>query len=89
MSKAIGLEPPKNINVYYIVSIYRDMELADEIEFSETFENYLMAKMFYEKEIKKAKHEYFITFEIEIEQEINEGKFETETIRIADNFIEK
>ena len=63
-------KPPKKDEVNFVVAIYKDMELADEIETADSFENYSEALDFYNEEVKKAENKYFIelTFEVETEE---------------------
>lgn len=84
--------PPKNININYVVAIYKDMELADGIETSNSFENDFQAALkFYDATINRVKNNQYVTLELEIEQEFD-GKadvYSVENIRIADNYIEE
>lgn len=84
--------PPKNININYVVAIYKDMELADDIETSNSFENDFQAALkFYNEIIDRVKNNQYVTLELEIEQEFD-GKadvYSVENIRIADNYIEE
>lgn len=84
--------PPKNININYVVAIYKDMELADDIETANSFENDFQAALkFYNETIDRVKNNQYVTLELEIEQEFD-GKadvYSVENIRIADNYIEE
>ena len=84
--------PPKNININYVVAIYKDMELADDIETLNSFENDFQAALkFYNETIDRVKNNQYVTLELEIEQEFD-GKadvYSVENIRIADNYIEE
>lgn len=79
--------PPKNININYVVAIYKDMELA-----SNSFESDFQAALkFYNETIDRVKNNQYVTLELEIEQEFD-GKadvYSVENIRIADNYIEE
>jgi hypothetical protein len=75
--------PPKNININYVVAIYKDMELADDIETSNSFESDFQAALkFYNETIDRIKNNQYVTLELEIE-------YSVENIRIADNYIEE
>lgn len=84
--------PPKNININYVVAIYKDMELSDDIETSNSFESDFQAALkFYNETIDRVKNNQYVTLELEIEQEFD-GKadvYSVENIRIADNYIEE
>lgn len=84
--------PPKNININYVVSIYKDMKLADDIETSNSFESDFQAALkFYNETIDRVKNNQYVTLELEIEWEFD-GKadvYSVENIRIADNYIEE
>lgn len=84
--------PPKNININYVVAIYKDMELADDIEISNSFESDFQAALkFYNETIDRVQNNQYVTLELEIEQEFD-GKadvYSVENIRIADNYIEE
>lgn len=68
------------------------MELADDIETSNSFESDFQAALkFYNETIDRVKNSQYITLELEIEQEFD-GKadvYSVENIRIADNYIEE
>lgn len=84
--------PPKNININYVVAIYKDMKLADDIETSNSFESDFQAALkFYNETIDRVKNNQYVTLELEIEWEFD-GKadvYSVENIRIADNYIEE
>lgn len=84
--------PPKNININYVVAIYKDMKLADDIETSNSFESDFQAALkFYNETIDRIKNNQYVTLELEIEWEFD-GKadvYSVENIRIADNYIEE
>lgn len=83
---------PIKIQINYIVAIYKDMALADEIETSNSFGNdYKLALKFYTETIKKVGNNQYVTLELEIEQEFD-GKadiYSIENMHIADNYIEE
>lgn len=84
--------PPKNININYVVAIYKDMELADEFETLNGFENDFQAALkFYNEIIDRVKNNQYVTLELEIEQELDDRAdiYSVENIRIADNYIEE
>lgn len=77
---------PESVTTYYVVQIYKDMEIADEVATSTSFSNYEQALRFYNLTIKEAKKEFFVTLELEIE--IIDRKTRYETLRLADNYSE-
>ena len=79
------LEPPKNVLVGFIVNIYKDMELADELEYSNYHIDYENAKADYEAEKNKANGNYFVELIAETEIEYEDNKFETEERQLAHN----
>ena len=81
----MAVEAPKKDEVNFVVTIYKDMELADEIEFSNSFENYSDALDFYNQEIKKANSNYFVELHLEIEEE---GSLKDD-ILLANNYIQQ
>ncbi len=78
------VEAPKKDEVNFVVTIYKDMELADEIEFSNSFENYSDALDFYNQEIKKANNNYFVELHLEIEEA---GSLKGD-ILLANNYVQ-
>ena len=84
--------PPKNININYVVAIYKNMEFTDDIETSNSFESDFQAALkFYNETIDRVKNNQYVTLELEIEWEFD-GKadvYSVENIRIADNYIEE
>lgn len=84
--------PPKNININYVVAIYKDMELSDDIETLNSFESDFQAALkFYNETIDRVQNNQYVTLELEIEQEFD-GKadvYSVENIRIVDNYIEE
>ena len=77
---------PKSVTIDYVVQTYKDMELADELATSNSFDDYEQALRFYNLTIQEAKKEFFVTLEIEIE--IMDGTPYYETLRLADNYSE-
>ena len=76
-------EAPKKDEVNFVVTIYKDMEFADEIETSNSFNNYSDALDFYNKEIKKADNNYYVSLSLEIEEE---GSLIDAPV-LADNYV--
>ena len=60
-------KPPKNLYVNFVVNTYKDMELAEEIEYSSSFYNYGEAVEFYNNEVEKVKKSAYVELVIEIE----------------------
>ena len=58
---------PKNCEVTFIVSIYKDMELADEVETCNSFYTYESALSFYNEVVKMYGEEQFIELRLEID----------------------
>ena len=77
---------PESVTTYYVVSIYKDMELADEVATSNSFGDYKQALRFYNLTIQEAKKEFFVTLELEIE--IMDRTPHCETLLLADNYSE-
>ena len=61
------LNAPKQVEVNFVVTIYKDMELADEIETSISFNNYGSAIIFYNKQLETIGIEQYIELNLEIE----------------------
>ena len=85
---------PINITPIFIVNTYKDMEYADEIEYSNTFKTYKSALKFFNKERKTAKGKYFIklVFYLEVEyKRENKVSFTrtTEEKTFADNYCDR
>ena len=82
--------PPKNININYVVAIYKDMELADDIETSNSFESDFQAALkFYNETIDRVQNNQYVTLELEIEQEFD-GKadvYSVENIHYGKNLL--
>lgn len=78
------LKAPKNVEVTYTVNTYKDMELADELEYSNSFGTYKNALKFYNEETKRANGNYFIELIVETEVEY-EKKTEVHAIQLAHN----
>ena len=84
---------PTNIIPCFIVSIYKDMENADEIEFSNTFKTYKTALKYFNEERKTAKGNYFIDLkyclEVEYKKEGKTSFTRTEEQTFVDNYSDK
>ena len=61
------LKAPNTDELQFIVNIYKDMEMADEIEFSNAFDSYSEALSFYQGQVEKAKGEYFVELMLDID----------------------
>lgn len=79
------LEPPKNVFLGFTISVYKDMEFAEEIEYSNTYTDYEKAKADYEQEIKTANGNYFVELTARTEVEFEDGRFETDERQLAHN----
>ncbi len=79
------LEPPKNVLVGFIVNIYKDMELADELEYSSYYIDYKNAKADYEIEKNKSNGNYFVELIAQTEIEYEDDRFETDERQLAHN----
>jgi phenylacetate-coenzyme A ligase PaaK-like adenylate-forming protein len=77
---------PESVTTHYVVQIYKDMKIADEVAISNSFSDYEQALRFYNLTIKEAKKEFFVTLELEIE--IIDRNPRYETLRLADNYSE-
>lgn len=73
------LQAPKNVTTTFVINYYKDMEMADEIEFSNSYDNYKEALKDYEEEVVKANKEYFIELVLEIETEYRDRTEHEET----------
>ena len=78
------LEAPKNVEVTYTVNTYKDMELANELEYSNSFSTYESALEFYNEETKRANGNYFVEIIMETEVEYK-NKTEVHDIQLAHN----
>lgn len=65
------LNAPKQVEVNFIVTIYKDMELADEIETVNSFYTYESALSFYNEAIEMYGNEQYIDLSLEIETDGN------------------
>ena len=63
------LKAPNTDEIQFVVNIYKDMEIADEIEFSNAFDHYEDALEYYNEEIKKSNGDYFVELMLEIDTE--------------------
>ena len=79
------LIPPKSVFLGFSIHVYKDMEFADEIEYSMTYTDYEQAKSEYEKEKNKANGFYFVELITRTEVEFEDGKFETDERQLAHN----
>ena len=77
---------PESVTTYYVVQIYKDMELADEVATSNSFGDYEQALRFYNLTVQEVKKEFFVTLELEIE--IIDKTPRYEMLRLADNYSE-
>ena len=78
------LQAPENVTTTFVINYYKDMEMADEIEFSNSYSNYKKALKDYEEEVQKANKEYFIELVLEIETKYKE-ETQYESITLAHN----
>lgn len=80
----------KNVNTNYIVTIYKDMKLASDIDICVSFENNFQAAFkFYKRVIQEKKNKQYVALELEVEKEFKGTKcLNSEYIFIADNCIE-
>lgn len=79
---------PESVTTYYVVETYKDMELADEVETINSFNDYEQALRFYNLTVQEAKKEFFVTLELEIEIETMDRTPHCETLLLADNYSE-
>ena len=77
-------EAPKVDEVNFVVTLYKDME-ADEIEVAYSYQSYEKALDFYNKEIEKAKNNYYVSLSLEIEEK---GKL-TYAPLLAGNYVKE
>ena len=84
---------PINITPIFTVNTYKDMEIADEIEYSNTFKTYKSALKFFNKERKTSKGNYFIELvfclEVEYKKENKVSFTRTEEKTFADNYCDR
>ena len=84
---------PINITPIFTVNTYKDMEIADEIEYSNAFKTYKSALKFFNKERKTAKGNYFIELvfclEVEYKKENKVSFTRTEEKTFADNYCDR
>lgn len=79
------IKAPKKDEVTFVVTTYKDMELAGEIEYANSFNNYSDALDFYNEEIKKANNSYYVSLSLEIEED---GSLKDAPL-LADNYIKE
>ena len=61
------LNAPKNVEVNFVVAIYKDMEFANEIETCDGFDTYESALSFYNEMISMYGIKQYIELNLEIE----------------------
>lgn len=79
------LELPKNVFLGFTMNVYKDMEFAEEIEYSNSYTDYENAKADYEIEKNKANGSYFVELIARTEIEYEDGRFETDERQLAHN----
>lgn len=79
------LEPPKSVFLGFSVHVYKDMEFAEEIEYSMSYADYEQAKSGYEKEKENANGKYFVELTARTEVEFEDGRFKTDERQLAHN----
>lgn len=79
------LEPPKSVFLRFIIYVYKDMELADEIEYCTSCTDYEQAKGEYKKEKENANGKYFVELIARTEIEFEDRRFETNERQLAHN----
>lgn len=77
-------QPPKEVEVNFVINYYKDMDYADEIEFSNSYSTYAEALEDYEEAIKEANNKYFV--ELTLETEIDG---EWEQVSLAHNYYKE
>lgn len=77
-------QPPKEVEVNFVINYYKDMDYADEIEFSNSYNTYKEALKDYEEAVKEADNKYFV--ELTLETEID-GEWEQTSL--ANNYYEE
>lgn len=65
------LNAPKQVEVNFVVTIYKDMELADEVETVNSFYTYESALSFYNEAIEIYGIKQYIDLSLEIETDGN------------------
>ena len=60
------LNAPKQVEVNFVVAIYKDMELADEVETCNSFYTYESALEFYNEAVSMYGKEQYIELSLEI-----------------------
>ena len=70
------------MKVTYVVDTYKDMEFADEIEYSASFDNYDEAVEYFRKEVGEANKQRYVSLSMEEEIDCSH----TETTVIGDNW---
>lgn len=73
---------PNRVELTYVIEIFKDMEYAEEIEYSYSYDNYEEAKEAYNQETEKAKGEYFIRLNLEITKD----EVDTQIIDLVNNW---
>ena len=63
------LKAPNTDELQFVVNIYKDMEYADEIEFSNAFDCYKEALKFYNEQVIKSNGEYFVELILDVDTE--------------------
>ena len=64
---------PNNIIISYEVNTYKDIEFADEILYSASFNTYKKALTYYKKEVKEQAKRHFIELIQQIEYYYNDN----------------
>ena len=75
-----------HVETLFVVPIYKDMELADEIEYSDSFENFSEALKHYNKEAGKSGSNYYITLGTEINYYSDNNLLLTEVQEVRNNY---
>ena len=92
--KPIETNIPVNILPCFRVYVYKDMELADEVEYCNTYKTYKLALKEFKSERAKAKGNYFVELKFCLEYEyINKNGYksfkETDETELADNYADR
>ena len=81
------IEAPKEVKTNFVVTVYDDMEYADDISECTTFDTYEEALKEYNTHIEMLGHVKFVTLELETEVISATGKTTyPDNIRLADNY---
>lgn len=59
------IQAPKEADIKFVVTVYKDMEFADEIEFCKSFNDYKSALDCYNEEVAKSEGTYFVELTLE------------------------